>query len=90
MLWWVGAAALGIALALSNARVTVQIWRSGLYERGQLVAQTVIIWLLPGAAFVVAAVLKGGSPRREVDPTASNPDKPNATITAGAGSLGGP
>ena len=90
MSWWVGAAILGIALALWNARVTVRIWQSGLYERGQLIAQTVIIWLVPGSAFAVAAVLKGGTPRRAGDPTVSNPDTPNATITTGASGIGAP
>jgi len=90
MSWWVGVAILGFALALWNARVTVRIWRSGVYERGQLVAQTAIIWLVPGSAIVVAAVLKGGAPRRAHDPTALNPDTPNATITTGASGVGAP
>ena len=84
MSWWVAVAILGIALALWNVSMTVRIWRSGVYERGQLVAQTATIWLVPGSAFAVAAVLKGGAPRRAHDPTASNPDTPNATITTGA------
>lgn len=89
MLWWVGAAVLGIALVVWNARVTARIWRSGVYERGQLLAQTVIIWLVPGSALGIAAILKGGS-RRELDPTAANPDTPNATITTGASGIGAP
>jgi hypothetical protein len=90
MSWWVGVAILGVALALWNARVTVRVWRSGVYERGQLVAQTAIIWLVPGSAIVVAAVLKGGAPHRADDPTAPNPDTPNATITTGASGVGAP
>jgi hypothetical protein len=88
--WYVSVAVLGIALALWNARVTARIWRGGVYERGQLVVQTVIIWLVPGSAFGIAAVLRGASPRRAVDPTASNPDAPNATIYAGGGGGGAP
>jgi hypothetical protein len=90
MLWWIGAAVFGIALAAYDLRVTVRIWRSGAYERGQLVAQTAIIWLVPGSAFGILAVLKGGSPRREPDPTAGNRDTPNATITTGASGMGAP
>ena len=90
MVWWVGAAVLGIALALWNARVTARIWRSAVYERGQLIAQTAIIWLVPGSAFAVAAVLKGGFPRRVLDRTATNPDTPNSTITTGASGIGAP
>ena len=90
MQWWVGVALLGVGLALWNARVTARIWRSGVYERGQLLAQTVIIWLIPGSAFGVAAVLKGGFPRRPLDPTASNTDSPNANIYAEGGGTGAP
>ena len=90
MVWWVGAAVLGIALALWNARVTARIWRSAVYERGQLIAQTAIIWLVPGSAFAVAAVLKGGSPRSALDPTVTNPDTPNSNITTGASGIGAP
>jgi hypothetical protein len=89
MMWWVGVGVLGIALVAWNAKVTARIWRSGMYERGQLLAQTVIIWLIPGSAFGVAAVLKGGAVRAQ-DSTASNSDAPNATITTGASGVGAP
>jgi hypothetical protein len=87
--WWVSAAVLGMALTFWNARVTARIWRSGVYERGQLIAQTAIVWLIPGSAFGIAAILKGGSPRRAGDPTASNSDAPNATIYGSGGGGGG-
>jgi hypothetical protein len=90
MVWWVGASVLGLGLAFWNARVTVQIWRSGFYDRAQLLAQTAIIWLLPGSAYVVAAVLKGSARSHPADPTASNPDAPNATITTAASGPGAP
>jgi hypothetical protein len=90
MIWWVGAAVLGLALAFWNASVTAAIWRSGTYERGQLVAQTLIIWLIPGSVFGVAAALNGASPRRALDPTASNPDTPSAAITTEASGVGAP
>jgi hypothetical protein len=90
MLWWVSGAVVGAALALWNATVTARVWRSGVYERGQLLAQTVIIWLVPGSAFGVAAVLTSAAPRRALDPTVSNPDTPHATITTGASGVGAP
>jgi len=90
MLWWIGASVVGVALALWNARVTTRIWRSGVYERGQLVAQTAIIWLIPGSALAVAAVFKGGSPHRALDPTASNPETPNAAVITGVAGPGAP
>jgi hypothetical protein len=90
MVWWVSAAVLGLALALWNARVTARIWRSAVYERGQVIAQTAIIWLVPGSAFAVAAVLNGASPRRALDSTVTNPDTPNPAITTGASGIGAP
>jgi len=90
MLLSIGVVVLGLALATVNARVTRRIWRSGLYERRQLVAQTALIWLLPGSAFAVESILKGESPERSLDATASNPTTPNGNAVSGAGSLGAP
>ncbi len=55
-----------------------------------MLAQTAIIWLIPGAAIVAAAVLKGGASRLPRDPTTSNPDTPNASITTGGSGVGAP
>jgi hypothetical protein len=79
---WLGVSLLGIALALLNVRGTLRLWRSCAYERGQLLAQTALIWLLPGSVFVVTYILKDDRPGRALDPTASNPETPNATIVA--------
>jgi hypothetical protein len=90
MLLWIGVCVLGLAVVSVNATVTRRVWRSGIYERRQLIAQTTLIWLLPGAALVVAAILKDEAPRRAPDPTASNPDTPNGNAASAAGSIGAP
>ena len=80
---WLGAALGGIALALLNVRGTLRVWRSGVYERGQLFAQTVLIWLVPGSVFLVVSVLKEDRPTRALDPTALNPKSPNPNVFEG-------
>ncbi len=49
-----------------------------------------MIWLVPGSVIVVAYVLTDDSPRRALDPTASNSDTPNASVTVGSGGVGAP
>lgn len=72
---WVAVGLLGLALVVVNARGTRRIWRSRVYERGQLIAQTVLIWVVPGSVFVVLGILEGGSSRGVLgDPTARNPE----------------
>lgn len=83
-LLWLGVSLIGTALALLNARGTRRLWRSTVYDRGQLLAQTALIWLLPGFAFVVTYFLKGDQPNRGPDPTALNPETPNAGVAPGA------
>ena len=88
---WIGLSLLGLALALLNVRGTMRIWRSGLYERGQLLAQTALIWVLPGSVIAVLYVLKDDRRTHVVDdPTATNPSTPNANATIGAGGIGAP
>jgi hypothetical protein len=44
-----------------------------MYERSQRLAQTTMIWLLPGSAFLVNWLLQGMPDKSPaVDPTASN------------------
>jgi len=81
---WLGLSLVGTALALLNVRGTLLLWRSSVYERGQVLAQTALIWLLPGAVFVVTYILKDDRSGRALDPTASNPETPNANINAGS------
>ena len=82
-MWWLGLSLTGIALASVNLRGTVRIWRSGVYERGQLIAQTLLIWVIPGSVFAVMHVLGGDRPgRADADPTATNPATPDVDVTA--------
>ena len=79
---WIGIALFGIALATLNVWGTLRIWRSGVYENGQLVAQTVLIWILPGAAIAIVSLLSGDRARHD-DSTAANPLEPNADAMNG-------
>ena len=50
------AVAVGVALAavvVANVFTTVRLWRSSMFERPQKIAQTAMIWLIPGAFAVV-------------------------------------
>jgi len=87
---WVGLSLLGLSLALLNALGTLRIWRSGVYERGQLLAQTALIWIVPGSVMMVLFILKSERAGRAPDPTATNPDTPNSTAVVGAGGVGAP
>lgn len=79
-----GVSLVGVALALLNVRGSLRIWRSGVYERRQLIAQTVLIWLVPGSVFLIVSVLKDARPALALDPTTENPESANANIVAGA------
>jgi len=79
---WLGSSLTGIALAGLNLHGTLRIWRSGVYERGQLIAQTLLMWAIPGSAFAVMHVLRGERPGRAgADPTVTNSATPNENIT---------
>ena len=84
---WLGIALVAGALGIANLRGTARIRRSGLYDRGQLLAQTVLIWAVPGSVFAVLSVIKDARLGRPDDPTALNPESPNAAITS-AGAAG--
>jgi len=85
---WLGIALVAGALGIANARGTARIRRSGLYERGQLLAQTVLIWAVPGSVFAVLSVLEDKRPGPDDDPTARNPESPNS-FASSAGSVSG-
>ena len=56
---WI-AGRLGAALlATWNTVVMVRLWRSPMYDRRQRIAQTTIMWLVPGMAFFVNWLLMG-------------------------------
>jgi len=70
---WIALAAGVLMLAIANAVVTLRLWRSAMYDRSQQVAQTAILWLIPGAAIIVHWFLR--EPSRKIpaeDPTYSN------------------
>jgi hypothetical protein len=49
---WIGALCLLLALSF-QAWVTFRVWKSRIYEKGQKLAQSKLIWLLP----VLGAIL---------------------------------
>jgi hypothetical protein len=69
---WIAVALGGLLLATWNAIVTGRLWRSPMYERRQQIAQTAIIWLMPGAALFVNWLLRGMPEKSPVDPTAND------------------
>jgi hypothetical protein len=74
MTLWIGGVAVGSAVAIVNVVVTVRLWRSSQYERGQKIAQTALTWVLPGSAFIVAHMLAHDRVRpADVDLTVSEP-----------------
>jgi hypothetical protein len=66
---WIAVAVGASLLAAWNAVVTRRLWQSPMYERSQRVAQTLLLWLLPGAAILVNWVLRGMPDKRpDLDP----------------------
>lgn len=67
----VGLAALAVALAVANAATVRSLWRSPLFEKSQKVAQSVLIWIVPGFLFVVRHLLHepAGAAAHSDDPT---------------------
>ena len=64
----VGGAALGLALLASNVRATYWVWTTPTLERPQKIAQTALVWLLPGAFLAIRYELNP-PPEPEDDPT---------------------
>jgi hypothetical protein len=85
---WIGISLLALSLGVANWRGTMRIRRSGLYDRWQLVAQTVLIWAVPGSVFAVLSVIDQDRPGPDDDPTARNPESPNS-LASSAGSASG-
>jgi len=55
------------ALTAMNAVITRRVWASPIFERPQKIAQSVLIWLIPGSFVLVRQVLAGHEPRRLID-----------------------
>jgi hypothetical protein len=66
----IGSVVVGLALFASNARATYWVWTSQALERPQKIAQTILVWLLPGAFLAIRYELKP-PPEPESDPTVS-------------------
>jgi hypothetical protein len=60
------------AITAVNGIVTVRLWRSPLFDRGQKVAQTILLWVIPGTAAVVYGLLRSPERSPSNDPTVSN------------------
>lgn len=80
MLPWLLLAGAAVLAAL-NARTTFRLWRSAAFEQPQKVAQTVLLWVVPGTFALVTYLLsdaegRDGSTRRLAndDPTAPRPE----------------
>jgi hypothetical protein len=58
----IAAAVAGVLLVGANALTTRQLWSSPAFEGSQKIAQTALIWLLPGSCLVVRHFL--GEPHR--------------------------
>jgi hypothetical protein len=83
-MFWLYISAIGLAVGVLNMWVTFRIWRSAVYERAQLVVQTVLIWVIPGAALVVLLALNADRPGTSTDDsTAANSQNPNGDAMNG-------
>ena len=65
-----------MAHLVANAVVGRRLWRSACFERSQKVAQTILMFLVPGAFVLVRLALRDPTLERAgempADPTASN------------------
>jgi hypothetical protein len=70
---WIAVILGGLLLTAGNVVVTVRLWRSEMFERSQQIAQTAMLWLIPGSAIVVTWFLREPSRKQPSDdPTYSN------------------
>jgi hypothetical protein len=65
----IGLAGGAVGVAVFNTLTTVRLWRSATFDRSQKVAQTAIIWLLPGSFIVTRFLLSEPRPTALPDPT---------------------
>jgi ABC-type nickel/cobalt efflux system permease component RcnA len=89
--FWAIAALAGVVgvLVLLNAVTTGRLWMSHEFERSQKLAQTILLWLVPGAFLIVRHLLRDSRRERTGDPTArpvdSTIDPANIEHDHGAG-----
>jgi hypothetical protein len=55
--WWLVAGA-AVAIAVANLRTMGPLWACEGLERSQKIAQTVLVWLLPGSFMVVRQIVR--------------------------------
>jgi hypothetical protein len=63
---------LGAVVAAMNFATMRRLWASPVFERPQKIAQSVVLWLLPGSFILVRRVLVDHLPRRSLGPDDSN------------------
>jgi hypothetical protein len=85
---------LGAAVAVANALTTRALWSSPMFERSQKVAQTVLIWVVPGMFVFTRHLVRGDAGGVESgDPTVHREhgyaDDPTAFNHGHAGDVGG-
>jgi hypothetical protein len=70
--------ALGVVLVIANAIVCVAVARAGGLTRGQIIVQTVVVWLIPviGAGMVGTFLWSEAHPRRRLDQTSNLGEAP--------------
>jgi len=69
--WWLVIA--GAAwVAVANLRTMRPLWTSPAVERSQKVAQTILMWVVPGAYLAVRAAVLPQRPEPFSDPTINN------------------
>jgi hypothetical protein len=59
----------GLVIAFANVVTTRRLWASAIFETSQKVAQTALMWLVPGSVIVVWNVLREPGLGSEPDPT---------------------
>ena len=64
---------LGTALAVANLATSRALWRSQSFERPQKVAQTFLMWIVPGAFLIVRFAIRDSVPGRLADGPTSDP-----------------
>ena len=83
MVGWIGLGlgAVALALAGANIRTSVRLWRSTAYECSQKIAQTALMWLVPGAFVIVNHLVLDamGKPQGARDKDATVDSQPEST-----------
>jgi hypothetical protein len=64
---WIGLLIVVVILAF-QARTTLQVWRSKLFDRSQKIAQSQLIWLLPLVGAVIVLSVLQDEDRRDKGP----------------------